>query len=93
VLYLKDKLVKITSYRGEARNRVARVVDVRNIELEPLKQKSVERKAIERSRFLITIHDLTENVFRSYYHAYMQCEPIGFFGNLAWRLKKWLEDN
>jgi hypothetical protein len=93
MLHLKDKLVRITSYRGQERNRVARVVEVRDIQRQPILPKSAAYNKIERSRYLITIHDLTENVFRSYYHTYAKWEPLNRFSRLFWRLGKWFEEN
>jgi hypothetical protein len=73
---LLNKLVKITKYRGEPKNRTARVVNVRDTNTYPITMRSYRRKLIERSRYLITIHDLDKNEFRSYYHMYVEYEVV-----------------
>ena len=73
---LLNKLVKITRYRGEAKDRTARVVDVRDTFTKPITMRAYKRKHMERSRYLITVHDLDKNEFRSYYHTYVELTVV-----------------
>lgn len=91
--HLLNKLVRVTSYRGEPRNRVARIINVRDTWDKPIRNRMYKRNLIERSRWLITIHDLNDNVFRSYYHQFLTVEQVGWFGGLLRRLFQWWEDN
>jgi hypothetical protein len=87
---LLNKLVRVTSYRGNPRNRVCRVVAVRDtIKLRPFKRVVPGG----RSRWLVTVHDLRENVYRSYYHSFLTIREVGWFRRLLYRLSQWWEDN
>jgi hypothetical protein len=73
---LLDKLVRITRYRGEAKNRTARVVEVRDTLKKPVSYKQYKRNKIGRSQYLITVHDLARDEFRSYYDEYVTLELV-----------------
>lgn len=90
MLSLQGKLVRITSYRGEPRDRLARVVKVRDTWTEPVSRRSVHRHMIERSRYLLTVHDVERNEHRSYYHDYVTYKQQ--FSLWGWIKKLW-EDN
>lgn len=69
---LLNKLIKVTKYRGELKDRTARVVNVRDTYERPITLRAYKRKHMTRSRYLITVHDLDKNEFRSYYHTYVE---------------------
>jgi hypothetical protein len=88
---LLDKLVRITRYRGEAKNRTARVVEVRDTLKKPVSYKQYKRNKIGRSQYLITVHDLARDEFRSYYDEYVTLELAN---NSVWaRLRNWWVEN
>lgn len=90
---LVNKLIKVTSYRGMPRNRICRVVHVRDTNANAIKSRSYWRKRILRSRYLLTVHDLGLNVLRSYYHEYVKFKQLGWLRGLWARLCRWLDKN
>jgi hypothetical protein len=100
MLHLKNKLIKVTGYRGTSRNRRARVLQVRDLRAQPFARSTGLRIAkgkspLKRSQYLITVHDLDKNEFRSYYHEYLKWEPLkqSFFGKMFGALARWWEEN
>jgi hypothetical protein len=100
MLELKHKLIRVTRYRGTERNRRVRVLEVRDLRSQPFAYSTAIRIAkgknkLPRSRYLLTVHDLDKNVFRSYYHEYLRWEVLhqGFFSKLFSRLARWWEEN
>jgi uncharacterized phage-like protein YoqJ len=71
---LVNATVNVVKYRGEVKNRRAKVVTVRDTHTQPLQYSSYKRYRMERSRYLITVYDLDRGVFRSYYHAYAEMQ-------------------
>ena len=90
---LLGKLIKVTQYKGEAKDRLARVIGVRDTLAEPISYKQYRRYKTERSRWLITVHDLEKDVFRSYYTKYVVYDVIGQGRSWWHRIKTWWEDN
>jgi hypothetical protein len=68
MLSLKNQLLYVSSYREQPKSRTVRVLEVRDCFLKPIQPKTALRKHMSRSRYLLTVHDLDKNEFRSYYH-------------------------
>lgn len=77
-LDLLGKTILIDGYRGDSEMRVGRVVDVRDVESNPVKLKTSERKMLTRGRWLLKLWDSKRNVTRSYYLAH--CETVNVLG-------------
>jgi hypothetical protein len=92
-LNLVDKQVVVTEYRGQAKNRNARVVEVRDTHAKPLCIGSYRKNVISRSRYLVTIFDMVTGDFRSYYHAYVKLTPVSKTQGWWNRLRNWWVDN
>jgi hypothetical protein len=89
-LAMLDKVVKVVNYRGEAKDRRARVVAVRDTYVIPLAYNSYRRnKKLPRSRFLITVFDLYKKEFRSYYHSFVEIVAQPSYKSLWHRLFNW----
>lgn len=87
------QLVRVSSYREQPENRIVRIVKVRDTQAEPILYGSAKRKRILRSRFLITVHDIKESLFRSYYDRYLECKPLNWFARLYHRIAEWWVNN
>lgn len=70
---LLNKMVTIDMYREKPKQRIGRVVEVRDTHERPVRYRTYQRNKIARSRYLVTIHDLQVNVFRSYYDEFLKC--------------------
>jgi uncharacterized phage-like protein YoqJ len=75
-LTLVNTLVKITKYRGEVKDRTARVVAVRDTHTHPLTWRGYKKYKVERSRYLIIIYDVNKGEHRSYYHRFVELSPV-----------------
>ncbi len=73
---LLNKILRITGYRGESRDRYAKVVNVRDIYQYPIIHRQYKRRIIPRSRYLITVQDIERNEYRSYYSDYVVYSPL-----------------
>ncbi len=68
-----DDIIHVQNYKGETKNRSCIVVNVRDTQVTPISFDRTYRKnkSLKRSQILITVQDMQEKCFRSYYLAYL----------------------
>lgn len=78
---VKDKtVVNVRSYRGEAKNFVGKVVDIRDCHENPVGKQTHTRSVKTRSRFLVTLERVgpapadDPDTTKAYYHAFIEGE-------------------
>ena len=76
---LLSKLVRIVDYNGTPKNRVARVVEVRDSMVKPFEWSSFRKylkNKTQGSQYLLTVLDVDTGEYRSYYHKGLTLEVI-----------------
>lgn len=94
MLNLKGKVVRLADYRGEPQNRVLVVLNVRDIQEQPVQVKSrIRNPHIQRGRYLFVTQDAyNPNLIRSYYSGFGDIVPAGLFTRAhvaSYKLYKW----